>query len=262
MAIGSNFYPVSQGQSPVQSCRTEGKLLIVSADATMRRSLHGTLFHLGFDIGEASSAEEALAICRILHYDAILMDAAGLHGKTTMEMYSELRLLHPQVAILTLGANDHQDGSIEALEAGADAWLTRSFQMRELTARLRTVLHRTVGEPRIPQAVVIGELSLNLARRLVQKSGNRIHLTPKEFELLHCLMTHPGIPVSYSRLIHTLWGEDYATQMDGLRTLVRQLRKKIENDPAAPRYILTESRIGYRFADPEDWLEDSLGIPQ
>jgi two-component system KDP operon response regulator KdpE len=134
--------------------------------------------------------------------------------------------------------------------------------MRELTARLRTVLHRTVGEPRIPQAVVIGELSLNLARRLVQKSGNRIHLTPKEFELLHCLMTHPGIPVSYSRLIHTLWGEDYATQMDGLRTLVRQLRKKIENDPAAPRYILTESRIGYRFADPEDWLEDSLGIPQ
>ncbi|HWE50196.1 MAG TPA: response regulator transcription factor [Bryobacteraceae bacterium] len=260
MPLGTEFHSASLNQATVQPHRTEGRLLIVSEDAPMRRTLHSTLFNLGFDIAEVSSGEEALAICRILQYDAILLDA-GLAGTNSIEIYTELRRLLPRVSILMLTASGEPERTVEAFETGADTWITRPFQMRELTARLRSVLRRTVvPEPRTSQAIVIGILSLNSARRLVQKSGQRIHLTPKEFDLLHCLMTHPGIPVSYNRLIHALWGEDYATQMDGLRTLVRQLRRKIEDDPAAPRYVLTESRIGYRFADPEDWLDEQSSV--
>lgn len=260
MAIGAVLYPLSPSHMPDQACYTEGKLLIVSEEAPVRRALHGTLFHLGYDIGEAASAEEALALCRIVRYDAILVDLTSDHasvpGKSGIGIYASLRRLLPQVAILMLGAIDDREGKIEALEAGADAWLTKPFQVRELTARLHSLMRPTLPpEPHAPQGIVVGEISLDPARRLVQKAGCRIHLTPKEFDLLQCLMTRPGVPVTHAGLINTLWGEEYGTQMDGLRTLVRQLRRKLEDDPAAPRYVLTECRFGYRFADPEDWLQ-------
>jgi two-component system KDP operon response regulator KdpE len=252
MAIGASHYPLSLSQTLGPPFSTEGKLLIVCADVPLRRSLHSTLFHLGFDVGEAADPEEAAAICRIVHYDAVLLDV-GAVGKDGIRICAELRRFLPEVAIFMLSMNGDRDGTAEALEAGADAWLTRPFQTRELTARLHTILRRTrPREPRVLPEIVIGEISLSPARRLVQKAGCRIHLTPKEFDLLHCLMTRPGMPVTHALLINTLWNEEYAAQMDRLRTLVRQLRRKIEDDPAVPRYLFTECRIGYRFADPEE----------
>jgi len=263
MAIGATFHPLSFNQTVGEPFRSEGKILIAGPDVPLRRTLHSTLFHLGFDIGEAANIEEALALCRIVTYDAVLLDVTAV-GADDLQICSELRRVLPEVAILMLSVKDDREGTVEALEAGADAWLTRPFEIRELTARLRTVLRRTRSSdpraPRAPQEIVIGDVSLNPARRLVKKTGSRIHLTPKEFDLLHCLMTRPGMPVTHARLINILWGEDYSTQMDGLRTLVRQLRKKIEDDPGRPRYILTECRIGYRFADPADWCANEKAI--
>ena len=234
----------------------EGKLLIVGDEAAMRRTLHTTLYGLGFDVGEAVSKEEALELCRIRQYDAVLLEVSA-PGRLGIENYTEFRRLLPQIAILLLGVADrNQERRIEALEAGADYYLTRPFELRELTARLRAALRRVpvtvAGRERVNS---VGEISLRPERRLVQKAGCPIHLTPKEFELLHCLMAHPGIPVSYRRLLQMLWGDEYGGHIDCLRTLVRQLRRKIEDSPGTPRYILTESRVGYRFADLDSWRQ-------
>jgi two-component system KDP operon response regulator KdpE len=254
MAFGPVFYPPSHSQKPGQFSRPEGKVLIVGDEAQVRRALHTSLYSLGFDIGEALSTEEAVALCRIVHYDAILLDV-GVPGRIGIETYAELRRLLPRVAILLLSVNDNRDCKAEALEAGADDYLTRPFEMRELTARIRAALRRApVAAAQSGHVIAIGEISLHPARRLMQKAGRRIHLTPREFELLQFLITHPGIPVTHGRLLHFLWGDEFASRIDCLRTLVRQLRKKIEDDPGAPRYLLTESCIGYRFVAPEDWL--------
>ena len=253
MAIGPAFYPSQQSQTLSQSNRPEGKLLIVDDESSVRRALHSTLYSLGFDIGEAASGEEAIALCRIVRYDAVLLDV-NMPGKGGIETCAELRRMLPRVAILMLSVNDDQERKVEALEAGADDYVTKPFHMRELTARIRAALRRArTAAAQTEEIVLIGEVSLNPARRLVEKAVRPIHLTPKEFDLLHYLMTHPGLPISHGRLLHVVWGPEYASQVEYLRTFVRQLRKKLEDDAASPRYVLTDSHIGYRFADPADW---------
>jgi two-component system KDP operon response regulator KdpE len=258
MGIAPVFYPPSQSQpwsrksNKAYPTNLRGRLLIVSEDVPARRALHTTLYSLGFDVGEAASREEATALCRAVNYDAILLDA-DMPSSDGIETFAELRGLLPRSTILMLSVDNDQERKLEALEAGADDYLTKPFHMRELTARIRAAQRRahTAAEDE-EHVITIGEVSLNPTRYLVQKAGQRIRLTPKEFDLLSCLMVHPGIPVTHERLLHTLWGDDYGSQVEGLRTFVRQLRKKIEDNPGAPRYILTESRIGYRFADPAE----------
>jgi len=254
MAIGPTFQPpVSPPAS--QANRPEGKLLIVDDEPAVRRALHSTLYSLGFDIGEAASGEEALALCRIVRYDAVLLDL-NMPGKTGIETCAELRRLLPRVSILMLSVVDDQERKVEALEAGADDYVTKPFHMRELTARIRAALRRARTTAAQPEDVIsIGEVMLNPARRLVQKAGRPIHLTPKEFDLLHYLMSHAGRPITHSRLLHMVWGEEYASQVEYLRTFVRQLRKKLEDNTGAPRYVLTDSHVGYRFSDPADWSQ-------
>jgi two-component system KDP operon response regulator KdpE len=238
-----------------KSSRPEGKLLIVGAGAPSRRALHTRLYGLGFDVGEAASWEEALVLCRFLHYDAVLLDL-DIPGIDGMEAFVELRRLLPRAAILALSADGHQERKVEVLEAGADDYLTKPFHMGELAARIRAALRRAVpAATHETRVITIGDLSLDPVRYLVQKGGRGIHLTPREFDLLRCLMMQPGVPVTHGRLLHILWGDDYAGQIESLRTFVRQLRKKIEDNPAAPRYVLTQSGIGYRFADPQEEMK-------
>jgi two-component system KDP operon response regulator KdpE len=254
MPIVEALFPPSQSHERNKSSRPEGKLLIVSEEVHSRRALHAELYRLGFDIAETASWEEALALCRIVPYDAALLDVSRPQ-KDAIERLTELRRLLPRGVIFMLSVEEDQERKLEALEAGADDYLTKPFHMRELTARIRAALRRVLaGLARQPQVITIGEISLNPAQHIVQKAGCRIHLTPKEFELLHSLMMHHGIPIAHGRLLHSLWGDEYSSQVDCLRTFMCQLRKKIEDDPGAPRYILTESGIGYRFVDPEDWL--------
>src|ERR1019366_2420263 len=236
-----------------QSARPEGKVLIVDDEASVRRAPHTTLFTLGFDIGEAASGEEAIALCRIVKYDAVLLDI-NMPGKGGIETCVELRRLQPRLPILMLSVNDDEERKVQALEAGADDYVVKPFHMRELTARIHAALRRArTTSTNSEEIIVIGDLSLHAGRRLLQKTGLAIRLTPKEFDLLHYLMAHPGMPLTHARLLHAVWGAEYASQVEYLRTFVRQLRKKLGDDAGSPRYLLTDSHVGYRFADPAQW---------
>jgi two-component system KDP operon response regulator KdpE len=247
-----------------QPAGAEGKVLIIDDEASIRRSLHSTLLGLGFDIGEASSGEEAIELCRIIKYDAVLLDI-NMPGKSGIDTCGELRRMRPRLAILMISVSDDYERKIKALEAGADDYVIKPFHMRELTARIRAALRRTRatgGTLEMEEVITIGDLSLNLARRLVQKAGVTIHLTPKEFDLLRCLMANRGLPITHARLLRDVWGAQYVGQVEYLRSFVRQLRRKLDDDAAHPRYLLTENHIGYRFADPADRPLRSRATPE
>jgi two-component system, OmpR family, KDP operon response regulator KdpE len=253
MALFSSSGSETEGTATVQPSSLEGKVLIIDDEAMVRRALHTALLNLGFDIGEASSGEEAIELCRIVKYDAALLDI-NMPGKSGLETCAELRKMRPRMAILVVSVSDDHERKVKALEAGADDYVTKPFHIRELTARIRSSLRRTrtTGALEIEDVITIGDLSINAARRVVQKAGSAIHLTPKEFDLLHYLMANRGLPITHERLLHTVWGPQYVGQVEYLRSFVRQLRKKLDDDAANPRYILTENHIGYRFADPAD----------
>jgi len=229
-----------------------GRVLIVDDDYSVRRALHLTLYDQGFEVSEASSGEDALAMVRVIRCDAVLLDI-NLPGKSGIEVCRELRRQLPRVAILMISVRDSEDDRIGALDAGADDYVVKPFHMRELTARIRSAVRRAQAAVReVEDVVAIGDIALYPSRRLVKKGGKTVHLTPKEFDLLACLMGQAGIPVTHSRLLSTVWGTEFASQVEYLRTFVRQLRGKLEDDRANPRYLLTENHIGYRFVDPKE----------
>ena len=148
-----------------------------------------------------------------------------------------------------MSVNGDEQFAVEALEAGADDFVTMS-SMRELTARVRAALRRSrAAAERTHERIVIGDIEISPARRLVLKANKPVHLTPKEFELLHYLMAHAGLSMTHARLLFAVWGSDSANQVEYLRTYMRQLRRKLEDDPAKPRYLLTDNHIGYRFRE-------------
>ena len=233
-----------------------GRLLIVDDDYSIRRALHMTLYAQGFEVTEASSGDEALSLARVIRYDAVLLDI-NMPGRDGVEVCRELRKLFPRLAILMLTVRSSQDDQVGALDAGADDYVVKPFHMRELTARIRAAVRRVqtpAGESE--QRIRIGEIILDPARRYVEKAGLVVSLTPKEFDLLHYLMTHAGVPVNHARLLASVWGPEYASRNEYLRTFIRQLRKKLEDNPTEPRYLVTDSHIGYRFTDAA-----SLGKP-
>jgi two-component system KDP operon response regulator KdpE len=226
-----------------------GSVLIVDDDTSVRRALNTTLKTLGFSIWEASGGEEALTLAHSAPYDVVLLDI-NMPGMDGLETCRELRRLLPRVAILMLTVRDSQDDKVQALEAGADDYVTKPFHIRELMARVRAAVRRTqTQQNNINASIRIGDIELHPARRVVHKAGNFIPLTPKEFDLLHYLMAHAGFPIAHGRLLHAIWGPEYGEEVDYLRTFVRQLRKKIEDDPGNPVYLLTDVKIGYRFRE-------------
>ncbi len=225
-----------------------GTVLVVDDDAGIRRALRGTLATLGFLADEASNGEQGIDLVRRHRYDAILLDI-NMPGKGGIETCRELRRSSPELGILMLTVRDGEDDKVEALEAGADDYVTKPFGMRELTARLRAVRRGHTAVDRQPTyQIAIGDIALDPERRTVTKAGKMLHLTPKEFDVLEYLMRHAGAPVRHSTLLSSIWGADYGNEVEYLRTFVRQLRKKIEDDPAHPYYLTTDAFIGYRFA--------------
>jgi two-component system KDP operon response regulator KdpE len=225
------------------------KVLIVEDDAGIRQSLFETLGALGFVIGEAGNGEEAMTRLRMVDYEAVLLDVnmPGMGGIETCRKISEN---YPRLPIIMLTVLDQEDDKVEALDAGADDYVTKPFQIRELTARLRAAIRRSKTALLEPNSLIVaGDLALDRARHRIEKLGVEIHLTPKEFDLLGYLMEHAGRPVSHHRLLTAIWGPEYGNEREYVRVLINQLRKKIEDDPARPTYILTESYIGYRFRE-------------
>jgi two-component system, OmpR family, KDP operon response regulator KdpE len=241
---------VSQDFSPHSSVEpAHGAILIVDDDASVRQALHTTLSTLGFRTSEVSGGEAALALARTAPFEVVLLDM-NMPGMDGLETCRQLRRLLPRIGILMLTVRDSEEDKVAALEAGADDYVTKPFHIRELTARIRASLRRTqVLQADKNTAIRIGDIELDPARREVYKADNFIHLTPKEFDLLHYLMSHAGLPITHGRLLNAVWGSEYRDEVEYLRTFVRQLRKKIEDEPGAPKYLLTDVQIGYRFRD-------------
>ena len=139
---------------------------------------------------------------------------------------------------------------MEALDAGGDDYITKPFSVKELMARLRAAVRRAqMPEEKQDAVITIGDIELHPTRRLVLKSGQPVHLTPKQFDLLRFLMCHSGRPVPHERLLKFVWGNEYQGELEYLRTFMSQIRKKIEDDPANPKYLLTDAYVGYRFCE-------------
>jgi two-component system KDP operon response regulator KdpE len=224
-------------------------VLIVEDDAGIRQSLFETLTALGFVIGEAGNGEEALLRLRMVDYDAVLLDI-NMPGMGGIETCRRIHHSYPHIPVVMLTVREEEDDKVEALDAGADDYVTKPFQIRELTARLRSIIRRS-KTPTVASnsPVVVGSLMLDPDRHRVEKMGQEVRLTPKEFKMLRYLMEHAGRPIPHNRLLISIWGSEYGNEREYLRVLINQLRKKIEEDPARPEYILTESHIGYRFRE-------------
>jgi two-component system KDP operon response regulator KdpE len=225
----------------------EGTVLVVDDDSSTRRALRMTLSGMGFTIVEAARGEEALSLVRVTRFDAVLLDV-DMPGMGGLETCRTIRHAVARLPILMLTVMDSEDDKVLALDAGADDYITKPFQLRELTARLRSaVRRRNALDVNQDHPIRIGQIDLDPVKYRVQKGGHSIHLTPKEFEMLHYLMLHAGEPIPHARLLKSVWGPEYGNELEYLRTFVRQLRKKIEDDPRHPQYLLTDAYIGYRF---------------
>jgi two-component system KDP operon response regulator KdpE len=227
-----------------------GNILVTDDDPQLRRILGRTLDALGFGVTETASGEQALASVKSRPFDVVLMDV-NMPGMGGIEACRALRRAAPRLQILMLTVRDWEADKIEALDAGADDYITKPFSIPELAARLRSAVRRSAASTADTfTPLVIGEIELDPARRSVRKAGALLHLTPLEFDLLHILMSNAGMPLSHARILRAVWGADCVQQPEYLRTFVHQLRRKLEDDPAAPEYLLTELHFGYRFRDP------------
>jgi len=232
------------------------RVLVVDDESAIRRALRPPLVELGFQITEASRGEEALQLLHGGNIDVVLLDI-NMPGIGGIETLRRIRAMAPRLPVLMVTVRDGEEEKVEALELGADDYVTKPFSIRELIARIRTAHRRVHAPARAEDAPIeIGDIRLTPARRTVTRRGEPLHLTRKEFDILHCLMSRAGRVVTYAKLLTAVWGADCREEVEYLRTFVRQLRKKIEDDPSNPIYLLTDVYVGYRFADAQ-MLQDS-----
>jgi two-component system, OmpR family, KDP operon response regulator KdpE len=224
--------------------------LLVDDEPSFRRALRTSLAASGFSIEEAPSGEDAIAILAQRPFDLVLLDM-NMPGVGGVETCREVRALLPRIGIVMVTVRDAENDMVKALEAGADDYLTKPVRFRELVARLRAVSRRShVEDTPDPFILRVGDLELDVKRRMLHRDGEFVHLTPTEFHVLALLMRHQGTLVTHSQLLRSIWGPEYGTELDYLRSYIKALRKKIEENPSQPKYLLTEPWVGYRLCDP------------
>jgi two-component system KDP operon response regulator KdpE len=226
----------------------QNTVLIVDDERSIRLSLRTILSGLGFTVIEAARGEEALALARTTRFDAVLLDI-NMPGIGGVEVCRNLRKNSARLPIIMLTVQGSEDRKVEALDAGADDYITKPFQLRELIARVRAAVRRNKVADGGAKIIMVGDVWLDPERHLVQKKGQAVHMTPKQFEVLHFLMANAGRPVPHSKLLRSVWGPEYGNELEYLRTFIRQIRIRIEDDPANPKYLVTESHFGYRFSE-------------
>jgi two-component system KDP operon response regulator KdpE len=223
------------------------RILVVDDEPQLIRVLRTGLKSRGYDVRGASDGASGLETFNEWHPDLVITDLA-MPNVDGLEFCRRLRAIS-QVPIIVLSAKGEEKTKVEALDIGADDFVTKPFGIDELLARVRASLRRA-NTPPINEAVQttldVGDFHVNLESREVKVSGKEIHLTPKEFDLLIYFIKHSGKVLTHRTLLAAIWGNNYAEQNEYLRVFVGNLRKKIEPDPT-PRYILTEPWIGYRF---------------
>jgi two-component system KDP operon response regulator KdpE len=222
-------------------------ILVVDDEPQIRRVLRSTLSSQGYVITEAKTGEEAVEIARKEKPDLILLDV-NMPGMGGIEACRELRRMS-EAPIIVLTVRNAERDKVLALDAGADDYVVKPFGIEELLARIRAALRRFALGDALPP-YISKDLTLDFESRQLTVRGKQVHLTPKEFEVIKHLIANQGKPLTHRRILQAVWGPDYGEETENLRVVINQLRKKIESEPAHPKYILTEPWVGYRFQSP------------
>ncbi|HUN87650.1 MAG TPA: response regulator transcription factor [Terriglobales bacterium] len=221
------------------------RILVVDDEPQITRVLRTTLVAQGYEIRVANDGEMALEIMKDWPPDLIITDLA-MPQVNGVDLCRRVRAIS-QLPIIVLSVRDRERQKIEALDAGADDYITKPFSMNELLARVRANLRRAPRLQEVTEVIDVGDFHVDLATHSVTVAGRDLKLTPKEFDLLVYLSQHPHRVVPHRTLLAAVWGANSTEQPEYLRVFVGQLRKKLEQDPAEPKYLLTERWVGYRF---------------
>jgi two-component system KDP operon response regulator KdpE len=227
-------------------------LLLVDDEPQIRRVLQTTLCEAGYVVILAKNGQEGIDTVVREHPDLVLLDI-NLPDMSGFDACKMIRVSFAGPILMVTVRNSVRD-KIDALDAGADDYIVKPFAMGELLARVRAALRRSSAEEPLPK-IETSELTVDLEMRMVTVRGESVHLTPKEFDVLRLLVTEQGKPVTHRKMLHMVWGPEYGEETEPVRAVIKQLRQKIEKDPARPRYILTEPWVGYRFQLAIDTLE-------
>ena len=225
------------------------RVLVVDDEPQIVRGLRVVLRNAGYQVDSAGTKEEALDALSHRPPDAVLLDLVLPDG-SGVDVCREVRGWS-HVPIVVVSAVGDEREKVRALDAGADDYVTKPFGSQELTARLRAVLRRTADVSTESPTINVGDLSIDLADRRVQRGGEHIHLTPLEFDLLRVLAHNRGRLVTHRQLLQEVWGPAYGDETHYLRVHVAHIRRKLEPDPTRPRYVVTEPGVGYRLIEPE-----------
>jgi two-component system KDP operon response regulator KdpE len=222
-----------------------GRILVVDDQPQLRRFMRTTLTSAGYEIDDAKSGEEALLKVREFHPDLVLLDI-NMPGMGGLAACREIRS-SANIGIIMLTVRNSETDKVAALDAGADDFVTKPFSTPELLARIRAALRRLPASQSSPMRLRAGQLVIDFGARTVTNGGKSSHLTPKELDILRYLTHSANQAVSHRELLQAVWGPDYGDQVDYLRAIIRNLRKKLELNPDEPQYIKTEPWVGYRF---------------
>jgi len=223
--------------------------MIVDDDPQIRRVLRTSLVAQDYEVVDARNGEEALEKMRDERLDLVILDMnmPRMNGLETCRIIRS----SSDVAIIMLTVRNAESDKVEALDAGADDYMTKPFGSPELLARIRAALRRSPQLSSDLQVVRFDDVEINFNLRRVIVENREARLTPKEFELLQYMVAHPNVPIPHTKLLQSVWGPDYGDEVEYLRVFMNQLRKKIEKNPSNPKYLLTEPWVGYRLHLPE-----------
>jgi len=226
------------------------RILVVDDEPNIIATVAPLLRARGYEVFSAMSGHAALDVFNRDKPDLVILDL-GLPDMNGVEVCRHLREASPGVPILVLSARGAEGDKVNALDAGADDYVTKPFGAAELLARIRAALRRVDGPAQGSEPISRAGLIVDRERFRVLRDGEEVRLTPKEFELLSYMIQHPGRVLTHRTLLRAIWGPNAVDQVEHLRVLVGSLRKKIERNPSTPKFILTEPWVGYRFADSE-----------
>ena len=224
---------------------TRKRILVVDDEPEITLVLRSGLSKHGYDVRVANEGEAALELFQAWTPDLVVTDLS-MPNMNGLKLCQRLRAISP-VPIIILSVKNDEAAKVEVLDLGADDYVTKPFGMGELLARVRAALRRSPEPPADETVIQDGDFHIDLSTRTVSVAGKEVRLSPKEFDLLLYFVRHAGKVLTHRALLGKIWGGDYTDQTEYLRVFVRHLRKKIELDPAKPRYILTEPWVGYRF---------------
>ncbi len=228
-----------------------GRILVIDDDPQIRRAMRATLTSHDYQVNDARTGEEGLEALRAATYDLVLLDVnmPGMGGVETCRLIRS----GSEIAILMLTVSASEKEKVEALDAGADDYITKPFSMPELLARIRAALRRMPQPPGQAdlQPLLSKGVQIDLAARQVTVGGRASRLTAKEHDLLSYLLARPNKTVAHRELLQAVWGPDYGDELEYLRVFINRLRKKIEPDPSKPRFLITDAWAGYHFHLPQ-----------